>query len=91
MATVDGGFLMLTLDSFPDIEIKVDKHLAGGKMAYRIGDGPIHVSPAMHDLISNADPDELQTLLARIPLVSLPDHGLLRGVLPMTTLPGGGL
>lgn len=55
------------------IGIKVDKTLIGCKNAVRIGNGDIHVSPAMYDLIKHADEKELRHLLESIKLLTIPE------------------
>lgn len=72
-------------DRLTSIEIKVDPHLVGSKMAVRIERGPIYVSPAMMDLIQHADQDELRKLLASIKLLTLPDCKKMFYAMPMTT------
>jgi len=54
------------------LEIVVSKHLAGSKLAYQFGNGPVYVSPAMFDLMKHATPDELETLLKSIRIKHLP-------------------
>lgn len=67
------------------IEVRVCTALVGSKKAVRVGDGPIYVGPAMWDLISHAEGEELQKLLATIQLVSLPAFDPF--TMPMTTTP----
>lgn len=50
-------------------------NLAGSKQAVRQGD-TIHVSPAMYDLISHVEGDELKWLLGFISLLHLPDFDI---------------
>lgn len=52
------------------LSIVEDKRLVGSKTAYRQGDRLL-VSPAMLELMQNADADELQHLVANIPVVGL--------------------
>lgn len=66
------------------IGIKVDKMMVGCKIAVRIGNGPIHVSPAMYDLISHADEKELRHMLESINLLTIPEPDYS---MPMTTNP----
>lgn len=67
------------------VEIQVSQAMAGSKQAIQFGDGPIIVSPAMHELMKNADPDELQRLLKSIPILHLPAMpDYTREPLPMT-------
>lgn len=71
------------------LEIKVSSYLAGCKHALQFGNGPVYVSPAMYDLIRNADEQELKLLLDTIHIrrmLALPDP-LAPGYLPMTTRP----
>lgn len=49
-----------------------------------MGDGPIYVSPAMWELLSNADEKELRHLLANIPLLNLPAFSFTEPM-PLTT------
>lgn len=54
------------------MEIVISKYLAGSKHAIQFGDGPVYVSPAMYDLMKNATPEELETLLKSIRIKRLP-------------------
>ena len=54
------------------IPIQISAHLIGSKKAIRFGNGPILLSPAMHELVSKAESeDELRRLLETIPLLTL--------------------
>jgi hypothetical protein len=64
--------------------VAVSSALVGSKRAIRMGD-TIYVSPAMYDLMKHADQEELQRLLAAIPLLEAPDLFNPYGPLPMTT------
>lgn len=68
------------------IEIKVSADLVGSKVAVRFGDGPLILSPAMHDLVAHADADELHRLLGAIRVLQLPAMPCVP-VLGMTTEP----
>jgi hypothetical protein len=73
---------------FSGLEFRVCEHLAGSKRAVRFGGGPIHLSPAMYELVSKADsPEELERLLGAIPLLTLPGLPGPFEPLPMTTTP----
>ncbi len=55
------------------IGIVVCQQLAGHKHGLRFGDGPIHISPAMHELLSKAEtPAELELLLNTMAFKQLP-------------------
>lgn len=69
---------------FDGIPIEVDRWLIGSKRAFRIGTGPIIVSPAMWDLIRNAEGDELETLLRNIYVVQLPSFPSFRDMTMVT-------
>jgi hypothetical protein len=69
------------------LSIKVSQLLAGSKRAFKQG-GTVYVSPAMYDLIRNADEAELRHLLANIRLVEIPDVSFYD--MPMTTKPPRG-
>jgi hypothetical protein len=69
------------------IELAVSPALVGSKRALQFGDGPVHVSPAMYDLIRHATPDELQSLLKQIQILRLPAMPSLYDPLPMVTQP----
>ena len=56
-------------------KIQSNIYMVGLKKAIRQGD-TIHVSPAMYDLISNAEGDELGRLMGSIPLLTLPDFDI---------------
>lgn len=65
-------------DSFGGFEIVVSPTLAGSKLALRYsGSSRVYVSPAMFDLMKYANPQELETLLANIRVLSLPDPKLV--------------
>lgn len=68
-----------------EIEVQASEYLAGSKIATRIGDGPVFVSPAMYDLMKHASPDELQRLLAKIKVLQLPDVYAV-DMVPMTVM-----
>jgi hypothetical protein len=74
---------------FHAIPIEVSKHMAGFKYAVQFGDGPVYVSPAMYELVKDATPEELETLLKNLPLKRLPALPSLRDVatLPMFSVP----
>jgi hypothetical protein len=68
------------------MEIRVEKMLAGCKYAILFGDGPVLVSPAMMDLISHANPDELKLLLENISIRCLPPMlDFINDPIPMLT------
>lgn len=70
---------------FHGIEIRASQYLAGSKRAYRLGDGPVIVSPAMYELISAAETEaELRLLLENIGVLNLPSLDVFS--LPMTTV-----
>lgn len=78
----------LPLDGF---RVQVSEHMVGAKLAVRIGD-TIHVSPAMWALMDGASPEELERLLAAIPLLAFPVRPSLAELsmsLPMVTRKGG--
>jgi hypothetical protein len=54
------------------IEVRVDRCLAGSKVAFQFGNGPIYVSPAMWELMKNANERELRVLLETIRIRKLP-------------------
>ena len=56
-------------------EVVVNEYLTGSKRAVKLN-GKICVSPAMHDLMVNATPEELEHLLRNIPLLDLDKAGL---------------
>ena len=63
-------------------KIQSNIYMAGSKKAIRQGD-TIHVSPAMYDLISHAEGEELNRLLESIPLLNLPDFDIRNADLSM--------
>lgn len=63
-------------------KIQSNTNMVGAKKAIRQGD-TIHVSPAMFDLISHAEGDELKRLLGFIPLLHLPDFDIRNADLSM--------
>lgn len=69
---------------FSGLRIIVAAFLAGTKRAIIQGDAA-YVSPAMYDLISHADPEELELLLSRIECVRIPEVPSVFD-LPMTTV-----
>lgn len=60
------------MDSFSGVRIAVSNALVGSTKAVQFGDGPIHVSPAMWDLMKHADKAELRRLLESIHVVRIP-------------------
>lgn len=75
-------------DPFTGVRIEVSKYLTGAKTAFRQGDGPVLVSPAMYELLSKAETEaELKSLLSAIRVVQLPAPPSLYGPLPMTVRP----
>jgi hypothetical protein len=57
--------------------------LIGSKRAVQIGD-TIHVSPAMWDLMKNANQNELQHLLSKIEVINLGESALIRSFVAPT-------
>ena len=62
-------------DTLTGLQLIVDRHMAGMKKAVRQG-GKLYVSPAMYDLISHAEGDELERLLSAIPCTEIPEFDL---------------
>jgi hypothetical protein len=67
-------------------EVHVNPVLAGGKKAVRQGNR-MYVSPAMYDLISHAEGDELESLLKSIECVTIPEMPSVYEYVPMFTAP----
>jgi hypothetical protein len=64
------------------IPVVVSKALTGAKQAV-FTEGTLHVSPAMFELMRHAEGDELEKLLANIPMVQIrlpPLHDMMREV-----------
>lgn len=67
--------------------IKVAQSLKGSRRAVRQGN-TIYLSPAMYDLVSKADPEELWFLLEHIEIVTIPEpRSVFAPFPPTTTLP----
>lgn len=75
------------MGTFEGVEVRVSPALIGGKRAVRFGGGPIHVSPAMYDLMRHADPAELRRLMESIEVLNLPAAPDYTRHLPMTVTP----
>lgn len=65
-------------------KVSVCKYMVRCKVAAMVGD-TLHVSPAMHDLMINADVDELERLMKQIKVIHLPDLYALETPMPITT------
>ncbi len=73
---------------FTGVRIEVSKYLVGTKTAFRQGEGPVLVSPAMYELLSKAETEaEMRNLLTSIRVVQLPAPPSIYGPLPMTVRP----
>lgn len=60
------------MNAFDGFRIVVSSALTGGRSAIQQG-RTIFVSPAMYDLMSHAEPDELERLLRAIRVVEIPE------------------
>lgn len=59
-------------DTFTGFSLHVESMLAGGKKSVLVGGRKLYLSPAMYDLVSHAEGDELKLILSRIDLVFMP-------------------
>ena len=67
----------MTMDTLNAIPIEECSFMKGCKKAVK-ANGKIYLSPAMMDLVKHADEDELQHLLANIPLLDFGDFDPLK-------------
>lgn len=59
-------------DTFTGFSLHVEPMLAGGRKSVLVGGRKLYLSPAMYDLVSHAEGDELRRILSRIELVHFP-------------------
>jgi hypothetical protein len=64
------GEIVTTSGVLVGMPVKASSYLVGSKQAVEM-DGVLYVSPAMFDLMRHAEGDELERLLAAIPVLRL--------------------
>lgn len=66
--------------------VVVSRHLAGSRRAVASGD-TLYVSPAMYELIVNADESELRLILENLVAIQIPELPGIHAPLPATMKP----